>query len=129
MEMIRIRTRLTFKNFSNKHTGKSTRYLFALLHPVNLDSDGRHRISNLLDGEVALQIIFEPIITELHIVYIVLFQIIRSKQLRNEILLVENLQIRNPLSDTYELDRDVELVGDPHHNPALGGTVKFGDHQ
>ena len=56
-----------------------------------------------------------------------LFQIVRSEELVHEFLLVELLQVSDFLARPYELDRDVELVGDTHNYASLGSAVELCD--
>ena len=58
-----------------------------------------------------------------------LFQIFRSKKFRDEVFLVEYLQVGNPFPYADELDRYVELVGNPYHYATLGCTVELGHHK
>ena len=67
MQMVRIRMVFAFQHFRHDDSGKSAGNLFLLLHPVNLDAYRSHGIRYLLRGQLAFQIILEPIVTEFHI--------------------------------------------------------------
>ncbi len=66
MEVVGIRMRHTFKDFRHDNPGESAGNLLLFLHGINLDTNVRHRVSNLLRGQVKLEIIFQPIVRELH---------------------------------------------------------------
>ena len=66
MQMVGIRMRLTLDHFSHDHTGQATRNLFLLLHGVYFDAYVRHRVSDLRRSQVKFEIIFQPIVRELH---------------------------------------------------------------
>ena len=68
MQMIRIGMSRAFQHLRHNHTGKAAGDLLLLLHGIHLDTYGGHGLRDSLGAEVALQIVFKPIVTELHIV-------------------------------------------------------------
>ena len=66
VQMVAVRVRLALHDLGDHDSGESAGDLLGLLHTVHLDADGSHRIRDLLRAEVTLQIILEPIVTELH---------------------------------------------------------------
>ena len=67
VEMVGVRVRLAGQHLGHHDPGESARDLFLLLHAVDFDADRGHRVRHFLRGQVALQILLEPIVTELHI--------------------------------------------------------------
>ena len=67
MEVVRIRVIHTFHHFCNDDSCESSRNLLYLLDAINLKSDRGQRLCNLFRREVALKIILEPIVRNLHI--------------------------------------------------------------
>ena len=66
MEMVGIRMRHAFKNLSHDNPGEPTRDLFLFLNGINLNTYVRHGVSDAGRCQVKLEIIFQPIVRELH---------------------------------------------------------------
>ena len=75
MEVVGIRVVLTFEHLSHHYAGKAAGDLLLLLHAVHFNAYGCHRVSNLLSGEIAFQVILEPIVTEFHIYALFFFTV------------------------------------------------------
>ena len=129
MQVIRIRMIHALHHFRHDHTSQTAGNFFLLRYGIDFDADGGHRIRHLLRGQVAFQVFFEPTVSKFHISLYLLSDILAGEKRTHEFLFIKNLEIINPLSDTDELDRDLELVHDAYDDTTLGGAVQLGDSQ
>ena len=67
MQVVGVRMGFAGEHAGHDDPGESAGNLLLLLHAVHLDADRGHRVRHFLRGEVTLQILLEPIVTELHI--------------------------------------------------------------
>ena len=73
MEMVGIRMRLAFEHFGDHYAGETAGNLFLFFDRVHLDAYRGDGIRHLGGSEIELKIVLEPIVRQLHIVYVCLF--------------------------------------------------------
>ena len=70
VQMVRIGMGLAFQHFRHHHACEAAGNGFRLLQRIHLDTDGCHYVRHLLRRKVALQIIFKPVVRNLHILFL-----------------------------------------------------------
>ena len=66
MEMVRVRVWLALEDLGHHDSGQSSGNLLRLLYGIDLDADVGHRLGHTGGSQVKLEIIFQPIVRELH---------------------------------------------------------------